>query len=281
MRATCANPSCPKMSEIGCLSGLGQWYGNLVVTIILMRAITVPLLLGALLPCQRPGWSWHIETIDSSCISLTQHILPGWLPVSSIFRNCHPPDCGHRLDISPDTSKGAEIGDKKNVESFHRKPLCHFVSRCFSKQFPAIRELPFQRPGERGSTSRATNWIQMDGFVKGPHGEVQVMRSVLMTEGLGGLYRGPFWDSFWGFGSVERCNEFGWTSLENWMKLDVFMCFQVCWQWATRPSSGVLALWKLGVCWKFEAQRIIISGLVAVLRSWKKTWTQQAQTLIS
>ena len=36
----------------------------------------------------------------------------------------------------------------------------------------------------------------MDDFVKGPHGEVQVMRNVLMTEGLGGLYRGPFWQGF-------------------------------------------------------------------------------------
>lgn len=96
---------------------------------------------------------------------------------------------------------------------------------------------------KRDSTSRTTNWIQMDDFVKGPHGEVQVMRNVLMTEGLGGLYRGPFWEGFWGFGSYE----FGWTSWENWMKMGVFMPLQVCWQWATRPSSGVLTSWKLEV----------------------------------
>ena len=54
----------------------------------------------------------------------------------------------------------------------------------------------FPEAGERDSTLRTTNWIQMDDFVKGPHGEVQVMRSVLMTEGLGGLYRGPFWEGF-------------------------------------------------------------------------------------
>ena len=149
---------------------------------------------------------------------------------------------------------------------------------------------------KRDSTSRTTNWIQMDDFVKGPHGEVQVMRNVLMTEGLGGLYRGPFWEGFWGFGSYE----FGWTSWENWMKMGVFMPLQVCWQWATRPSSGVLTLWKLEV-WGLQnaegrsacslhrfhslisdihthrlsrqvgvAQRVIISGLVAVLKSWKK-----------
>lgn len=151
MRATCANPSCPKMSEIGSLSGLGQWYGNLVVTIILMLAITVLLLLGALLPCQRPGWSWHIETIDSSCISPTQPILPGWLPVSTIFQNCHPPDCGHRLDISTDTSKGAEIGDKnrqiflsENLMSLCVQVLQQTVSSYSGAAFPEARRKGIQ-----------------------------------------------------------------------------------------------------------------------------------------